>query len=169
MQLAAAVTRLACRDSRRHVGNLFLIEWTFGTAPDKKGRHMVGPEESRLLRATRDAERLRRSDAGDPRLEGALTVEDLDPIVAGIGDGEIARQVGGSYTPCRLGLEMEIGVSTPTPVDSSSNGIATPLRPSIVIQTLCHHSDALSSNLHILRIPRATRAGHGPEPPLTRR
>src|SRR5260370_5546295 len=43
-----------------------------------------------LVRPRRDAERLGRADTGDLRLEGAVTVEHLDALVAGVGNVDIA-------------------------------------------------------------------------------
>src|SRR5262249_55560592 len=54
----------------------------------------VGAEEI-LRRSARDANRLRRADAGDLRLERALAVEHLNPVVAGVGDVDVAGRIGG--------------------------------------------------------------------------
>src|SRR2546430_181440 len=50
--------------------------------------------EEILRRAARDADRLRRADAGNLRLERALAVEDLDALVPRVGHVDVARRVG---------------------------------------------------------------------------
>ena len=50
-------------------------------------RYCVAPPEMQM--------RLRRADAGDLRLEGALAVEHLDAVVAGVGDVDVAGRVAG--------------------------------------------------------------------------
>src|SRR4029077_8646792 len=55
---------------------------------------IVGARRVRILRrAARDADRLRRPDVGDLRLERAVSVKDLDPLVAGVGHVDIAGRI----------------------------------------------------------------------------
>src|SRR5258707_13598069 len=61
-----------------------------------------------LVRPRRDAERLGRADTGDLRLEGAVTVEHLDALVAGVGNVDIALGIdrdraGGGADLARFG------------------------------------------------------------------
>src|SRR5260370_15452554 len=61
-----------------------------------------------LVRPRRDAERLGRADTGDLRLEGAVAVEHLDTLVAGVGNVDIALGIdrdraGGGSELARFG------------------------------------------------------------------
>src|SRR5439155_18918781 len=48
-----------------------------------------------LRRSAGDANRLRRADVGDLRFERAFAVENLDAVVAGIGDVDVPGRVAG--------------------------------------------------------------------------
>src|SRR4026209_423229 len=138
--LASLAETADYRAVQLHLVNLAVEEWVFGR---------VGVRTVEILcRTRRDAQGARRADVLDLSLEHAVVVEDLDPLIAHVGDVHHAFGVngdrGGNIELALLGPGRAPGLDElPILVELRDAGVAVPIGDEDVAGSVPGHVEGL--------------------------